>query len=161
MNLLITQLRPATFEDCDAIYEVHRLAVRYTCLNVYTPTILDAWLQLLNVEGYRAAIESNHKTLWVIEYKQRISGFFLLDFQEAQLDALYVHPFLHGNGLGTALLQRAEKLCLQADLSILSLYASINSTSFYELNGYENLGEAIMPFNADTAANCFLMRKFL
>ena len=161
MSLLITRLRPATTEDCDEIYTVHRLAVRHTCLNSYTPAVLEAWLALLNPESYKSAIQSPTKALWVIEYKHRIAGFFLLDLQEAQLDALYVQPFLHGNGLGTALLQRAEEVCLKADLSILSLYASVNSMSFYRLNGYEKLGDAMMPFNNTISAECILMRKFL
>ncbi len=161
MNRLITQLRRATPADCFDIYTVHRLAVRYTCLTSYTPEILEAWLALLDQDSYQAAITSKDKELWVIEYKNKISGFFLLDLQRAQLDALYVHPFLHHLGLGTALLQRAEALMLKADLSILSLYASANSTSFYTLNGYETLGEAVMPFNAKISASCTLMRKFL
>lgn len=161
MTALITRLRTATLDDCTAIYNVHRLAVRCTCLNSYNTTIMQAWLELLNLESYQSALVIPHKALWVIEYKNRISGFFLLDFQAAQLDALYVHPFLYGHGLGTALLQRAEKLCVQADLSILSLYTSPNSVSFYALNGYQSLGEAVMPLNQRVSADCMLMRKFL
>ena len=54
-----------------------------------------------------------NKALWVIEYKGHVQGFFQLDTAEAQLDALYVHPFVFKQGLGTALLQRAEKMGLK------------------------------------------------
>ena len=161
MNPLITHLRPTKHEDCNAIYELHRLSVRHTCIKSYNQEILDAWLSQLNPNGYAAALDNPHKTMWVIEYKNRIGGFFLLDTQEALLDALYVHPFLQNNGLGTAMLQRAEKLSTAANLSVLKVYASMNSVNFYALNGYEALGEAIMPFNQNIATRCMLMRKFL
>lgn len=161
MNPLITHLRPAKHEDCNTIYELHRLSVRHTCIKSYNQEILDAWLSQLNPNGYAAALDNPHKTMWVIEYKNRIGGFFLLDTQEALLDALYVHPFLQNNGLGTAMLQRAEKLSTAANLSVLKVYASMNSVNFYALNGYEALGEAIMPFNQNIATRCMLMRKFL
>ena len=161
MNPLITHLRPAKHEDCHTIYELHRLSVRHTCIKSYNQEILDAWLSQLNPNGYAAALDNPHKTMWVIEYKNRIGGFFLLDTQEALLDALYVHPFLQNNGLGTAMLQRAEKLSTAANLSVLKVYASMNSVNFYALNGYEALGEAIMPFNQNIATRCMLMRKFL
>ena len=151
MNPLITHLRPAKHEDCNTIYELHRLSVRHTCIKSYNQEILDAWLSQLNPNGYAAALDNPHKTMWVIEYKNRIGGFFLLDTQEALLDALYVHPFLQNNGLGTAMLQRAEKLSTAANLSVLKVYASMNSVNFYALNGYEALGEAIMPFNQNIA----------
>ena len=48
-----------------------------------------------------------------------------------------------------------------ADLSLLSLYASKNSIEFYRINGYESLGEAIMPLNEHIQAECLLMRKYL
>lgn len=161
MNPLITHLRPAKHEDCNTIYELHRLSVRHTYIKSYNQEILDAWLSQLNPNGYAAALDNPHKTMWVIEYKNRIGGFFLLDTQEALLDALYVHPFLQNNGLGTAMLQRAEKLSTAANLSVLKVYASMNSVNFYALNGYEALGEAIMPFNQNIATRCMLMRKFL
>ncbi len=161
MNRIPTRLRPATLEDCSAIYELHRLAVRYICLKSYNPAILSVWLELVHPEIYQPVIHDDEKPLWIIEYNGIISGFFLLDFQEAQLDALYVNPCVHGHGLGTALLNQAEKVMLAANLSMLKLYASTNSVTFYRLNGYTVLGETVMPLNEQISARCTLMRKFL
>lgn len=160
MSRLITYLRPAKPEDCHAIYQVHRHAVRYTCLQSYDEKTMAAWLALIDHDVYTESILSHEKTLWVAEYHQRIQGFFQIDFTEAQLDALYVHPFVHRQGLGTAMLQKAEELAINTDLSVLSLYASKNSIPFYEINGYESLGDAIVPINTKTKINCQLMRKF-
>lgn len=161
MKRLITRLRPACTADSDDIYNVHRYAVRYTCLESYDREILDAWLALLSPAHYPAAIRSSSKAVWVIELHERIHGFFQLDLAQAQLDALYVLPFVHRRGLGTALLQRAEALAAEAGLGMLSLYASNNSVPFYLLNGYRALGDATMPLNRRISARCQLMRKHL
>lgn len=158
---LLTHLRAAHERDCDHIYQVHQYAVRYTCARTYNDTILQAWLALLSPESYLETLADAQKALWVIEYRGNIQGFFQLDFVHAQLDALYVHPFMHQQGLGTALLSRTEELASQAGLGLLKLYASLNSESFYAINGYHSLGEAILPLNANVGVECRLMRKRL
>lgn len=158
---LITILRPATPSDCEHIYNAHYYSVEYTCARSYNNRILEAWMALLSPDSYLETINSPDKTLWVVEYKNHIQGFFQLDFKEAQLDALYVHPFVHNKGLGTALLQRAESLAQEAGLGFLKLYASLNSVGFYKLNGYESLEGAILPLNPEVTVSCELMRKYL
>ena len=98
MKRLITRLRPACTADSDDIYNVHRYAVRYTCLESYDREILDAWLALLSPAHYPAAIRSSSKAVWVIELHERIHGFFQLDLAQAQLDA----PFLFTCSTATA-----------------------------------------------------------
>ena len=151
---LPTILRPAKASDCDDIYQAHLYAVRYTCSSTYNETILTAWSALLSPESYLETMALPNKTLWVIEYKGHVQGFF-------QLDALYVHPFVFKQGLGTALLQRAEKIAFEAGLSFIKLYASLNSVPFYELNDYSTLGDAALHLNSEVTVECQLMRKYL
>lgn len=158
---LTTVLRPARASDCEDIYQAHLYAVRYTCSSTYNETILAAWSVLLSPQSYLDTMADSHKALWVIEYKGHVQGFFQLDLNEAQLDALYVHPFVFKQGLGTALLQRAEKIAFEAGLSFIKLYASLNSVPFYELNDYSVLGEAALRLNTDVTVSCQLMRKYL
>lgn len=158
---LITHLRPALPQDCDDIYQAHQYAVRYTCARSYTDTVLNAWLALLDPQSYLASLNCAHKKLWVITYKNRIQGFFQLDIRDSQLDALYVHPFMHNQGLGTALLHRAESVANEAGLGFIKLFASVNSIAFYTINGYEPLGDAVLPLNPQVAVDCQLMRKYL
>lgn len=158
---LLTVLRPALPSDCDHIYTAHRYAVQYTCDQSYDRRILAAWSALLRPESYREALNDPAKVVWVVEYQGKIRGFFQVDLKEAQLDALYVHPFVHNRGLGTALLTRAEEIIAHAGFGFMKLYASLNSVSFYQLNGYKSLGEAILPLNRDVSVKCELMRKYL
>lgn len=158
---LLTVLRPATPADCEHIYNAHEYSVQYTCRRSYDETVLQAWRALLSPDSYLDTIADVNRELWVVEYKGHIQGFFQLDLREAQLDALYVHPFVHNQGLGTALLQRAEEIAAKADLGFLKLYASTNSIGFYKLNGYESLGACELPLNRQVSVACELMRKFL
>ena len=158
---LLTVLRPALPSDCDHIYTAHRYAVQYTCDQSYDRRVLTAWSALLRPESYREALNDPAKVVWVVEYQGKIRGFFQFDLKEAQLDALYVHPFVHNRGLGTALLTRAEEIIAHAGFGFMKLYASLNSVSFYQLNGYKSLGEAILPLNRDVSVKCELMRKYL
>ncbi len=165
MNILHTFLRPAQPDDCHEIYEVHTLAVRDVCCKFFNDgerdRIRQAWLALLSPHDYVDMVSHKDKSLWVIEYRNHIYGFFQLDLHMAQLDALYVHPFTQNKGLGTALLQRAENMAQKANLSMIRLYTLPHSVSFYELNQYQVLGEAIMPFSEEVSTRCYLMRKFL
>lgn len=158
---LLTVLRPALPDDCEAIYTTHRFSVQYTCERCYDRRVLEAWSALLHPESYHEALSNPNKALWVIEYQRRIRGFFQVDLLQSQLDALYVHPFLHNRGLGTALLNRAEALASQSGLGFLKLYASVNSVGFYRINGYRSLGAAILPLNLEVSVECELMRKYL
>lgn len=157
--VFLTHLRPARRDDCEDIYVVHRYAVEYACRNHYNDMILTAWLKLLHPDAYLQAMDS--KVVWVVEYKNHIQGFFQLDLHNAELDALYVHPFVHRIGLGTALLSQAESLASQANLRFLKLYASLNSVSFYLLNDYSRLGPCELQLNAQVSIKGELMRKFL
>lgn len=158
---ILTVLRPAAASDCEHIYNAHRYSVQYTCRRSYNDTVLAAWSSLLSPDSYLETIADPNRELWVVEYKGHIQGFFQLDLKEAQLDALYVHPFVHNQGLGTALLQRAEELAARAGLSFVKLYASLNSVGFYKLNGYDSLGAAVLPLNRTVSVDCELMRKYL
>ncbi|MDO5058419.1 MAG: GNAT family N-acetyltransferase [Neisseria sp.] len=158
---ILTILRPAQPNDCEHIYNAHEYAVQYTCRRSYDETVLEAWRELLYPESYLDTIASSYRELWVAEYKGHIQGFFQLDLQEAQLDALYVHPFVHNHGLGTALLQKAESLAEAAGQTFVKLYASLNSIGFYQLNGYDRLGAAELSLNPSVSVKCELMRKYL
>ena len=158
---LITHQRTARHQHFEHIYNAHQYAVRYTCARNYSEAVLQAWLALLSPDSYLDTLEDERKLLWVIEFKHHIQGFFQLNLQESQLDALYVHPFVQRQGLGTALLSRAEELAYQHGLGMLKLYASLNSEPFYLLNGYRPLGEAMLPLNQEIGIECRLMRKLL
>ncbi len=159
MNPPLTDIRQATAADFDDIYEAHRNAVQYTCARAYDTTTREVWLGLLSPDSYAEALQS--KELWIVAYKGHTQGFFQLDLHQGELDALYVHPFVQNQGLGTAMLHQAEDLALAAGVADLKLFASLNSKAFYKLNGYDSLGQAQLTLSPNVAVACTLMRKRL
>lgn len=157
--MFLAHLRPAHIDDCPDIHSAHQYSVRYACENFYNDQILQAWLARLSMNSYIDAIR--HRTVWVIEYKNHIQGFFQLNLPRAELDALYVHPFVHRQGLGTAMLQRAEKIAFDSGLGSLKLYASLNSVRFYTINGYQKLGDCEIHLNPQVSVPVELMQKQL
>lgn len=157
--MFLTHLRPARIDDCPDIHSAHQYSVRYACEHYYGDEILQAWLDRLSMDSYIKAIEC--RTVWVIEYKNHIQGFFQLNLPQAELDALYVHPFVHRQGLGTALLQKAEQIAFNSGLGLLKLYASLNSVRFYEINGYKKISDYEMQLNPQVSVQASLMHKYL
>ena len=155
--MFLTHLRPANIDDCPDIHSAHQYSVRYACEHFYNEQILQAWLTRLSMNSYIDAIQ--HRTVWVIEYKNHIQGFFQLNLPKAELDALYVHPFVHRQGLGTAMLQQAEKIAFESGLGSLKLYASLNSVRFYTINGYQKLGDYEIHLNPQVSVPVELMQK--
>lgn len=157
--MFLTHLRPARLDDCADIHSAHEFSVRYACEHYYDDNILQAWLERLSMDSYTEAIE--HRTVWVIEYKNHIQGFFQLNLPRAELDALYVHPFVHRQGLGTAMLQKAEQIAFNSGLGMLKLYASLNSVRFYEINGYKKISDCEVHLNDQVSVPVELMQKYL
>ncbi|MBQ9682298.1 MAG: GNAT family N-acetyltransferase [Neisseriaceae bacterium] len=157
--MFLTHLRPARLDDCADIHSAHEFSVRYACEHYYDDNILQAWLERLSMDSYTEAIA--HRTVWVIEYKNHIQGFFQLNLPRAELDALYVHPFVHRQGLGTAMLQKAEQIAFNSGLGMLKLYASLNSVRFYEINGYKKISDCEVHLNDQVSVPVELMQKYL
>ena len=157
--MFLTHLRPARLDDCADIHSAHEFSVRYACEHYYDDNILQAWLERLSMDSYTEAIA--HRTVWVIEYKNHIQGFFQLNLPRAELDALYVHPFVHRQGLGTAMLQKAEQIAFNSGLGMLKLYASLNSVRFYEINGYKKISDCEVHLNPKVSVPVSLMQKYL
>ncbi len=158
---LITILRAATPHDCEHIYNAHVYSVQYTCARSYNDRILAAWRSLLSPESYLDTIADAQKALWVVEYKNHIQGFFQLDFKEAQLDALYVHPLCAQPRPGhraAATRRRARRR------SRLELHQALCLAQFRNLLPAQRLrfpGAAVLPLNREVTVACELMRKYL
>ena len=69
---LLTILRPATVQDCQAIHNAHLHAAQFACIRSYDENVLQAWEALLDTESYRHTIDDPDKALWVVEYKGAI-----------------------------------------------------------------------------------------
>ena len=77
---LLTILRPATVQDCQAIHNAHLHAAQFACIRSYDENVLQAWEALLDTESYRHTIDDPDKALWVVEYKGRVGASCRIEF---------------------------------------------------------------------------------
>ncbi|GAA4370533.1 hypothetical protein GCM10023185_45090 [Hymenobacter saemangeumensis] len=85
-------IREARVQDIDAMSAV-RLAVKENVLSNPALVTYDDYVDYLFRRGQG----------WVAEVEERIAGFAIVDLQEHNVWALFVHPDFEGQGLGRAL----------------------------------------------------------
>ena len=77
--------------------------------------------------------------LWLVDDAQRRAvGFLVMDGE--MIDALFVDPTVHGQGLGTALL--AHALTLAPGALVEASEQATNALPFYEARGFERIGRS-------------------
>lgn len=125
-------LRPATLADIDPMHVI-RIAVRENRLS--DPSLITA-------KDYAAYLE-NRGAGWVVEIEHQIVGFAIVDFQENNVWALFVHPDFEKRGVGRML----------HDQMISAYFARTNQTlwlgtephsraeSFYRKAGWKEVGK--------------------
>ena len=76
--------------------------------------------------------------LWIVDDSDRAVGFLIMD--GATIDALFVHPDVHGCGFGTALIAHALKLAPEATVD--ANEQATNALPFYEARGFVRTGRS-------------------
>ncbi len=111
------------------------------------------------VEIWRAAVDATHTfltaedrraidafvakffpkaELWMVDDGTRPVGFLIMDGD--MIDALFVHPDVHGRGFGTALLNHA--LTLAPEALVDASEQATNALPFYEARGFVRTGRS-------------------
>ncbi|MBV8857188.1 MAG: GNAT family N-acetyltransferase [Acidobacteria bacterium] len=139
-------IRRARQEDKEAIWRVHRRAVRETCASHYPPEVIEIWAGRLRPEKYAEAIDRND--FFVAEEDGTVVGYGELGREVGAIQGLYVRPDVKGQGVGRRLLSTLEERARAYGLRSLSLVSSLNAVPFYERAGFkavEELTETIGP----------------
>jgi putative acetyltransferase len=154
--LRVREARPG---DGAAVCEVHRESVRQLGPNAYDDEQVAAWDHDREPTDY--PLDEDGVTFVVAERLDRVGddspptsvvGFAEVrphggDYFERAPDsygevrAVYVHPDVAREGVGSRLLGRLERTARRAGVPGLTLHASLNAVGFYERRGYERLKE--------------------
>jgi GNAT superfamily N-acetyltransferase len=123
----MTHLRTAQPDDADAIAEIH-IAARREAM---------PWLPAIHTDdetrAWVARVVLPHQTVWVAETDGEIIGYVAVDGSE--LNDLYVRPGWQGQGVGSALLERAKALG-PGELSLWAFQRNTGARRFYERHGF-------------------------
>jgi len=78
-----------------------------------------------------------------------------------EIRAVYVTGSASRKGVGQALLIALEDKAIELEIQKLGLRSSISAKSFYEKNGYKNLGKSFHKLRSGHEMDCFIMEKIL
>jgi GNAT superfamily N-acetyltransferase len=155
----MTSIRRALTSDLEQVCTLHRESIRRLCSSSYGPRQIAAWTEGLHPDRYLGAVEKLE--FFVAESSGMVVGFCILDLQNAEVNAVYVHPGFVGQHVGTALLSHAEGLARDRSLAELRLKSTLNAVGFYERSGYIRGRETVHINSLGLRLPCVEMTKSL
>ena len=127
-------LRPFLPADAPLLAEIFRASIEQLTGEDYSETQQEAWLAAADDEEAFAARLAGELTL-VATVEGSPAGFASLKGSE-QIDMLYVHPAVTGQGVATMLVDALERLAANRGAAKLTVDASDNARAFFDKRGY-------------------------
>jgi putative acetyltransferase len=157
-------VRPAVSRDAEAIIDLHFAAVHETASTFYPPEVLDHWSKPPDQATYqrmREIIAGGDELVLVAEDPSGVVAFGSIAPGLRELRAVYVHPSVGRQGIGSQVLGALERLALERSISELHMDASINSEAFYQRAGYEVVERGTHRLSTGQDMACVKMVKTL
>jgi putative acetyltransferase len=143
-------------EDCDAIIEVYRAAVRISARRDYSEEQVRAWAPD-QANRDRWLVRYRTRPAWVVDIDGTIAGFTDLE-DDGHLDMMFVHPAFDGRGVASALLAQVEARAALMGLSRIFVEASLTARPFFERKGFTVIAQQEVTIRGQTLTN-FRMEK--
>ncbi|MFB6233777.1 MAG: N-acetyltransferase family protein [Halopenitus sp.] len=150
------RVREAVPEDGEAVRAVHYESILGLGRSSYSTEQAEAWAAGCATADYRATIESAERYCIVAQEDRGVVGFGTLALEapdeydppvDGEVRAVYVHPAVARDGVGTALYEDLETTARKKGYRTLGLTASRNAVPFYEARGYERVRETDNEFS--------------
>lgn len=158
------RIRPYKPGDDRSILETHRSSVHGLAIRSYPPHLLEEWSPPITdqrVARVESARLSSPEQLFVALSEAKIVGFGGFNPETGELTAVYVHPDVSRQGVGTAILHRLEAGAQERGLTELWLESSLNAVNFYAGHGYKREGDGEHRMASGRTMPCVRMRKRL
>jgi ribosomal protein S18 acetylase RimI-like enzyme len=135
----MVKLRRAVADDAKAILETRLAATVETALFSENATAEYAPIVISQDEiTHLVKRISQDNDLFFVACNDagEISGFGSISLRRANIESLYINPRFWRMGLGRRIYQQLEKLALEAEITELSVDASIRAITFYRSIGF-------------------------
>jgi len=162
--MLSIKLKMADVSDAEDIMNIHFSAIHKTALPYYPNEIIENWACAKTPERLKQiidAIQGGEEIFVVATRNGRTVGFGSIIPKRNELRAVYVHPDLGRQGVGTQIISVLERLAVERGLKELDLDASLNAERFYLKNGYSAMERGIHELRSGHKMPCVKMRKIL
>jgi len=151
-------IRRASEDDAQEICTLHRASIRQLCCSAYSTEQIAGWIKPLTPDRYLPAMEQLE---FYVAENNGLLGFFILNLESAELNAIYIHPSAAGCGVGKRLFRFAERLAIDNSLTELTLKSTLNAVGFYESCGFSLVCEATHESPSGVDLPCMEMKKAL
>jgi putative acetyltransferase len=150
-------LRPFLRTDAPVLAEIFRSSIADLTADDYSEAQQDAWASVADDEEEFERRLVDQLTL-VATLDGTPIGFAALQNSD-QIDMLYVHPAVAGQGVGTMLIDALEKLAAARGTKRLLSDASDNARAFFEQRGYVAQQRNTVSLGGEWLANTTMEKK--
>jgi putative acetyltransferase len=152
-------IRLGTISDTEKISQTHKASIQKLCKGHYSSENIEKWTSILEPKIYENAIKE--KILIVAEEENKIFGFGILDIDNAEICAVYIHPDHTDKGIAKNLLLELETIALEKNANRLNTCSTINALGFYKHHGYVETEKSFHQLPNNTKLECIKMYKIL
>jgi putative acetyltransferase len=152
-------IRPALRDDAGAVFHIHRRAILGQARDSYSKEDLESWAHGIAEEFYREQIEAADHFEVALNGDGEVIGFAATRKDEIWL--LYVDPGWARQGVGRALLARAEGYLFRTDHDNIWVQSSLNAEPFFAAHGYEKQETIDAPTRGGATLKALRMTKTL
>ncbi len=139
---------------------MHIASIRKLCADHYTRSQLDAWTGVLVPSVYDQALRE--KVFLVAQnWQEDLLGLGMLDVENAEVSAIYVHPDAVGKGVGSGLLNELEKIAENSHIARITVHSTLNAKGFYRTHGYLEQEPTFHRLPDGSKLECVRMLKML
>ena len=154
------KIRKASDTDKKNISKLHISSIKRLCSEHYTHEQLNAWTSVLTPSVYDQALKEK-VFLVAHDSKQDLMGLGILDIQNAEISAIYVHPDAVGGGIGEKLLCKLEEIARNSNVVRITVHSTLNAKGFYRRHGYSDHGLTFHRLSNGSKLECVRMFKEL
>lgn len=152
-------IRSAKISDTEKIASTHKASIEALCSPSYNSQSIAGWIDIISPAIYESAIKD--KIMILAEENGEVLGLGILDLEQGEIGAIYVHPNAKGTGCGKQLLLELESIASKNNVDQLTLYSTINALGFYQHYGYVSKNKTFHELPNGTKLECFKMNKTL
>ena len=155
------QIRTASKDDAESIYNLHTSSIHELCSTHYSEDEIRQWIDRQSLKKYQSFIERG--VIFVGVIIDQIVGFGHLECcaeNTGEICALYVSPSFSRKGIGDALLCYLESKAREKECRVIRVKSTLNAKTFYEAKGYQSIQEDVHVVG-DRSLSCVLMLKTL
>ncbi|WP_246985068.1 GNAT family N-acetyltransferase [Halorientalis marina] len=136
--------RRASPADAEEILDIKREAIEDLEHWQYSPEQVEVWKPKDDYVGtFEQAIDDDQFVVHVAEVAGEIVGYGALNVPDERIDAVYVRPNYHGEGIATALVKHLELSAEFQGIVELDIIAAQNAVTFYQSVGYWQLEDEV------------------